>query len=639
MKLLDSLAGVTAKHRSIVASTIGLDKKATAEEIAGCLLDSEWLAPIVAGLSSEARRASLRQALGERGAGAYAYYFTRDSANLELEANGLAFAFKRGWQTDYVVPEDLRGPLTSALMLAHASGLKAGRAERWLGAPLQLAHDVAALWAGLHREPARLKTDGELYQRAWPKLVQALPPLDLFGPGDALVERRVDAALAVLREQSCLRVRLDDANGWETRRELVPAGELAPALTLEEDRLRARILDDLTGNVYDAAGRALLEAVAHGGAVSLASIGTAIRGLVEEAGGRLDQRDSTTQVALLGLQLQWLVGLVEIGLDAHGKPAAVRERDPARASNAEREAGAPPGPRAVCQGNFEVVLLAPPTPAERLLLELACEPVAGQPHVYRITGRSVAIGERAGIGPGGVLGALRELAGELPQNVARSVADWAAGYGRPLRVRTAMMLDAGDSATADALAGGPLAGLVVERIGDSLLAVTADRLKEVAAALATAGRELEPGLDRISGRWDDHDRGCSAVEHEWIPRGAPAKMPAGKLVSTVSQWRPRARTASARPASAQPPPAPQGPARPAREREDPEFAGPLDVILDAIESDDDVVIVYAGARGVTKRQITPYEVEDAAVHAWCHLREDERSFWVASIRDATPVGD
>ena len=63
------------------------------------------------------------------------------------------------------------------------------------------------------------------------------------------------------------------------------------------------------------------------------------------------------------------------------------------------------------------------------------------------------------------------------------------------------------------------------------------------------------------------------------------------------------------------------------------------MILDAIESDDDVVMVYAGARGVTKRQITPYEVEDAAVHAWCHLREDERSFWVASIRDATPVGD
>ena len=72
---------------------------------------------------------------------------------------------ERLWRDHYVVPEDLRGPLTSALMLAHASGIKAGRAERWLGAPLQLAHDVAALWAGLHREPARLKTDGELSAR------------------------------------------------------------------------------------------------------------------------------------------------------------------------------------------------------------------------------------------------------------------------------------------------------------------------------------------------------------------------------------------------------------------------------------------------------------------------------------------
>jgi predicted DNA-binding transcriptional regulator YafY len=64
---------------------------------------------------------------------------------------------------------------------------------------------------------------------------------------------------------------------------------------------------------------------------------------------------------------------------------------------------------------------------------------------------------------------------------------------------------------------------------------------------------------------------------------------------------------------------------------------PVEVVLDAIERGTDVFIVYAGARGTTQRQITPYEVEGAAVHAYCHLRADERSFWLASILDAVPV--
>jgi predicted DNA-binding transcriptional regulator YafY len=61
------------------------------------------------------------------------------------------------------------------------------------------------------------------------------------------------------------------------------------------------------------------------------------------------------------------------------------------------------------------------------------------------------------------------------------------------------------------------------------------------------------------------------------------------------------------------------------------------VVLDAIERGTDVFIVYAGARGTTQRQITPYEVEGAAVHAHCHLRGGERLFWLASIQDAVAL--
>ncbi len=66
---------------------------------------------------------------------------------------------------------------------------------------------------------------------------------------------------------------------------------------------------------------------------------------------------------------------------------------------------------------------------------------------------------------------------------------------------------------------------------------------------------------------------------------------------------------------------------------------PLDVVLGAIERGSDVFIVYAGAGGTTERQITPYEIDGAAVRAYCHLHRDERSFWLASIVDVLSIDD
>ncbi|MGI8903046.1 MAG: hypothetical protein ACR2IP_05180 [Solirubrobacteraceae bacterium] len=698
MKLRDGLGRVPAKHRSIVAETIGLARRASVEEIEACLLDERSLARIVAGLSPSARGAAVTKALWVRQPPVYTFYGqVAQNASIELERHGLAFAFRGSWANQYVVAEDLQPSLACALATVHTGKVKVRHAERWAGAPLALAHDAAALWAALHREPARVKTDGVLYQRAWPKLLGALPALDLFGPEDAFGSRRLDAALAVLREESCVRVRLDDSSGWETKRELVAAGELAPVLALGADELRARVLADLVGNPVDTAGMTMLAAVASRGEVSLASFGAALRGLLAEAGERPDSRAANVDLALLCVQLAWLVGLAEIGFDAGGAPVAVRERSSAkpglRAVGPEGAQGlragsdpggahggrpggprggsgpeaVPAGPRAVCQGNFEIVLLAPPTPAERLRLELACEAVAGQPHVYRITRGSVAVGECAGVGPRGVLGVLESLAGGLPQNVARSVADWARGCGPPLRVRTAMMLDAGDSATADALAGGALKELVAERVGDSLLAFGADRMTELRVALATVGRELEPGLDRISGRWEDKDRGQSAVEREWTPRAAQSSPPGGRLVSTVKDWTPpksKAAAPVAGPATALP--APGSPVRlvsnggcparpspaqaaaaggspahpsPARVAADAAAADPLEVILDAIEDESDVMIIYAGAGGVTYRCVAPIEIESSALRAYCHEDQGERQFWMGSIVAATAVAE
>ena len=126
--------------------------------------------------------------------------------------------------------------------------------------------------------------------------------------------------------------------------------------------------------------------------------------------------------------------------------------------------------------------------------------MAGQAHVFRITRASARCAERS-LGAGGARAAIERLAGALPQNVERSIADWVRDVRPPLRLRSAIFVDAGDAASAEALVAGPLAGLVVERLGESLLAVAGRGLAEVERALAGAGHELEPGLDRVSGSW------------------------------------------------------------------------------------------------------------------------------------------
>ncbi len=456
---------------------IGLPKGTTAAEITAILFDAQRLEEVVAELSDPARGFAARQVLGEDRPQMGGYYHSRggEAGAEELERCGLAFAFRDSWRTDYLIPGDVLGPLGQALATAHLQGCTAGTAQRWIGAPLQLAHDAAAVWSALHHEPARVKTDGEIYQRSWPKLIAALPAIDLHELDEDLHDRRLAAVLAFLREAGCLRLRLDSDSGWETKRELTATGELLELLASEPDELRTRLLSGADCGPLEMAGLTLLARLRRA-AVSLTSLGRAAREFADEAARYPSILSGTdAQVGARAVAIAWLAGLAEIGVDAGGRPCAVRL--------ACVDVEARPGPVAICQGNFELVVLTVPAPADRLRLELTCEAVPGQPHVYTITKRSTVVAERAGVHPEGAFGILRELAGELPQNVERTVAGWVAGHGPPLRVRTAMMLDAGDPATADRLASGPLAGLVAERFGEPLLAFPAARLDDVRHAL------------------------------------------------------------------------------------------------------------------------------------------------------------
>lgn len=168
---------------------------------------------------------------------------------------------------------------------------------------------------------------------------------------------------------------------------------------------------------------------------------------------------------------------------------------------------------------------------------------------------------------------------------------------------------------------------MVERLGPSQLAIRAENLKAVEAALRREGHSLEPGIDRLSGRFSEREPVRSEAELHWEPDTSD-NPPDGRQVSMLEH-------AAASPAPVSP--MLVSPAGPPRNDAD-ETEDPVDAVLDAIERGTDLFIVYAGAEGITERQITPYEVEGAAVHAYCHSHADERSFWLASIQEAVAVG-
>jgi hypothetical protein len=523
------LAAASAAHCRTVAAQLGLAPRAAPEEIASALCDRERLAGVVATLSSEARRLAAQVAFLDHGAVHQGWNGRSGAAAVELERHGIGFAFKRDYVVEHWVPPELRSLIAAALAAPYAGHLDTASPARWLGAPLQLAHDIASLWAHLARSPVRVKTDGIIYQREVPKLFDALPPFELHGPHDVMEGPRLTFVLGLLRDERLVRVRVDDRPGADVRRELVVAGDPFTLLSAEPETLRARLVRHVRRAVMGAPAVALASALEPGTAVSLESFGAALRAMCEDAGIGVSSQTSDFGLGIGGLHFAWLAGEVVIGLTADGLPTAVRAESATMPDKNSR--------RIVCQPNFELVALLPPTPADRLVLALSCESVTGQEHVFRLTRASVQAAQRSGVLDGGVIAALESLGGELPQNVARSVRDWCSSVRRPLRLRTAMLIDTGDSGTADALLAGELGVHVVERLGPSQLAIRAEKVKAVEAALRRAGHTLDAGIDRVSGRIEERERTGSEAESSWQPDTSDDH-PAGRQVSNLERTAP-----------------------------------------------------------------------------------------------------
>lgn len=605
--LRDMLGLAPAAHRRAVAAMLGLPVDG-AEQLSAALLQADRLQAICDALDGPTRAVAAHAALysGEIALRGYGPRAEPGPAGA-LERYGIAFMFESGWQRGYRIPHDLRRPLAAALAARHTEKVSRKRAARWLGAPQQQLHDAAALAAFCARTPIRVKADGQVYSRVWPKLVAALPELELEA-GDP--QMRIIDALDLLRDHGLVRLSVDDRPGSEVRRELVPSGDphgwLAGAGGAPDE--------GPAGDPLLAATVALTDVLV-GRDVALAGFGSALIALLGEAAIKLHSSWTKRALALHALGTPWRCGALQLGVSQDGAPVAARMTPVAAPKSV--------GPLAVCQSNFEIVTLRPPTPSERLVLGLCCEAVAGQAYVWRLTRSSARCGQRAGL-EGGVAAALARLcSGELAQNVARCIEDWVRDVRAPLRLRSAIMIDAGDLDSAERLLHGPLAELVVERLGPSLLAIPASRLRRVEKALSAAGEQLEAGLDRVSGRWIESPSRSQEALAAWSSVDVEEPEPPGKLVSTL-------RSGDASAASAH---RGRGPHRAGS------LAGdPIVVVLAALERRTDVFMVYTGARGTTERVITPIDVDGGRVHAYCHLREDERSFWLSSIQMAEEVG-
>jgi hypothetical protein len=508
-----------------VAGALGL-RGSRAGAIAAALLEEGRLGAILAEVPPPAR--ALAAQLAFRGGRATVVPHSpveRQRAARALERRGIAFAFALGWEREYRVPADLVEPLRREIARPHAAALLPAAPARLVGAPLQTAHDAAAISARLRRSPARVRADGDIYQRAHPKLIDALPPLDPALDAPSLDGVRLEAALAFLREGGHVRLSMDDRPGGDGRRELTPAGDLAGTLARPAGELRQLIVERCQGPVGGCASA--LGALRPDEPLELGSLGAALRGLAEEAGIGEGDGEGDAGRALRALLPGWLAGALELGTNAAGTPVAARFR---------AVDGTPPtGALAACRPTFELVLRRWPTPAERLTLDLLCARVPGQPQQLRLTPESIRAGARE-LGPDAAVAALRRLTADaLPGTVAASAAEWA---GSTRRLRSALLIDAGDPGTADELARGPLAKVVVERMGERLLAIAAVDLGRAERALLAAGHELEPGLDRVSGAWSEPQPAPSEAEARWQPsRRQPSRLPGERQVSTLDGMR------------------------------------------------------------------------------------------------------
>ena len=624
-----ALAHLPARHRRAVAEQIGA-ASADPAAIANVLRDEARLEQIVRELPSEARALATELAFGavDIESSLEPHDISRQ-AFYELELRGLALCYDHRWSYDFIAPLDLVPALRRVRARAHARRIPdvPRTAERELPVSEQLLHDAAAIGARIAHGGIGVKADGELYAKAQPKLQEALAPLAV--PALDLGERRVELALELLQELGALRVSADALPGRNTRRELRLDRDLVGLLEAPFEQ-RTGLARVLRRRFVDLALiDALLDELA-GRTVPLEALGVELIALFRDAHKLLEHREMPPPtLALFAVQLRALSGGAAIGLDDSGLAVAV--------TIAPGPSPTPDGPPCVAQGDFELVALREPLPHERAALLMVAEPVPGREHVVRITRERINSALAALRDPERILAWLVALAGELPQSVERTIIDWIRRAPTRARLRSAIMLDLGDRPELGERVAAELGPLLAERLAPGLLAVPAGALAAVEKAARRAGVALEPGLDRISGRWDEHPSYEDDAEPDlWRPTADDEDrwaLPRGRLVSALEQdpdpdWAGRHGDGEQR--------------LPIVIEADPELdfllpsaedLAPEELLADSWDLGTLVELRYAAASGTITEQVTVAELDDARVLVEDPASGEQHWRWLKGIVD------
>ncbi len=192
------------------------------------------------------------------------------------------------------------------------------------------------------------------------------------------------------------------------------------------------------------------------------------------------------------------LGLADLGLGKAGDEVAWRLTALGRHLLARGEAPeeeAPAGERIVVQPNFQIVALGPvPVTTLHEIEQFADRVSTDRAITYGLTRASLYRGQQNGWDGSRVIARLAELSGaELPQNVARTIAEWQALHER-IVVRTGLcLIQSADSELLDrlaaALAGAKPGAVILDRLAPTLAAAGAT--PPVSRALATALGALE----------------------------------------------------------------------------------------------------------------------------------------------------
>ena len=270
---------------------------------------------------------------------------------------------------EYHVPHDLHGPLADVLAARYRHDLESAEPARWLEAPLQLAHDLAARGRTSHARRSASRPTGPCTSVTRRSCWRRCPRSSCTDVDDPIATYRLQFVLDVLLEEELI-----DCGSTTSRARTAAGSWSRPATSAPPARARsgrpARAAAESRACRAARCGGARARRARSSRARRSRSRASARRfaGCARTCGSATTCTRAIFALGLGGLHFVWLAGGVAIG-----RRCGTASRMPCAWL---RRRSLEPG-RIVCQANFELVALTPPSPAQRLVLALDVRPCRG----------------------------------------------------------------------------------------------------------------------------------------------------------------------------------------------------------------------------------------------------------------------